>query len=84
MTNEEAIKNFTESLKIFGGEHAEAMKVAIKALKKQIPKKPIGTKKNKGIFCPCCGRPFPGSLVFLRKRCWDCGQKVDWSEVEND
>lgn len=32
MTREEAIKHFKEQLDIFGGEHAEAIKVAIEAL----------------------------------------------------
>lgn len=39
MTNEQAIAHFKEQLEIFGGEHHEAMKVAIEALEKQIPKK---------------------------------------------
>lgn len=33
MTREEAIQHFKEQLDIFGGEHAEAIKVAIEALK---------------------------------------------------
>lgn len=32
MTKEEAIQHFKEQLDIFGGEHAEAIKVAIEAL----------------------------------------------------
>lgn len=39
MTNEQAIAHFKEQLEVFGGEHHEAMKVAIEALEKQIPKK---------------------------------------------
>ena len=35
MTNEQAIAYFKEQLEIFGGEHHEAMKVAIEALEKQ-------------------------------------------------
>ena len=38
MTNEQAIAHFKEQLEVFGGEHHEAMKVAIEALKKQVPK----------------------------------------------
>ena len=33
MTREEAVKHFKEQLDIFGGEHAEAIKVAIEVLK---------------------------------------------------
>ena len=35
MTREEAIQHFKEQLDIFGGEHAEAIKVAIEALKRE-------------------------------------------------
>lgn len=35
MTHEEAIKHFKDQLEVFGGEHHEAMKVAIEALEKQ-------------------------------------------------
>lgn len=35
MTNEQAIAHFKEQLEVFGGEHHEAMKVAIEALEKQ-------------------------------------------------
>lgn len=35
MTYEEAIIHFKEQLEIFGGEHREAMKVAIEALERQ-------------------------------------------------
>ena len=48
-----------------------AYDVAINALEKQIPKKPIAHQ------CNTCGSallPFEGSY------CSDCGQKLDWSE----
>lgn len=35
MTNEQAIAHFKEQLEVFGGEHHEAMKVAIEALENQ-------------------------------------------------
>lgn len=35
MTNEQAISHFKEQLEIFGGEHHEAMKVAIEAWNKR-------------------------------------------------
>ena len=35
MTREEAIQHFKEQLDIFGGEHAEAIKMAIEALKRE-------------------------------------------------
>ena len=65
---------------------AEALGLAIQALEKQIPKKPIFANnmmtKDKFLMCPCCEFGFPDSLVFLKTRCWNCGQKLDWSDEE--
>ena len=65
---------------------AEALGLAIQALEKQIPKKPIFANnmmtKDKFLMCPCCEFRFPDSLVFLKTRCWNCGQKLDWSDEE--
>ena len=62
----------------------KANEMAIQALEKQIPKKPIFANnmmtKDKFLMCPCCEFRFPDSLVFLKTRCWNCGQKLDWSE----
>ena len=64
----------------------KANEMAIQALEKQIPKKPIFANnmmtKDKFLMCPCCGFRFPDSLVFLKTRCWNCGQKLDWSDEE--
>ena len=61
----------------------KANEMAIQALEKQIPKKPIFANnmmtKDKFLMCPCCEFRFPDSLVFLKTRCWNCGQKLDWS-----
>ena len=72
------------------GEQKEALKVAIQALKKQIPKKPtpidyekyMDTVKNalflKGSYwCPNCNH-----VVKCGTYCSDCGQKLDWSDEE--
>lgn len=65
-----------------------ARQTAIKALKKQIPKKPI--LKEYGIFgpypfCSCCDN----ALINTRNDSWhkekfcpNCGQALDWSENE--
>ena len=64
----------------------KANEMAIQALEKQIPKKPIFANnmmtKDKFLMCPCCEFRFPDSLVFLKTRCWNCGQKLDWSDEE--
>ena len=64
----------------------KANEMAIQALEKQIPKKPIFANnmmtKDKFLMCPCCEFRFPDSFVFLKTRCWNCGQKLDWSDEE--
>ena len=64
----------------------KANEMAIQALEKPIPKKPIFANnmmtKDKFLMCPCCEFRFPDSLVFLKTRCWNCGQKFDWSDEE--
>ena len=92
MTNHEAIKMFKERLEKHSHrnivpEYLKAMEMAIKALEKQIPKKP-GNKiysfyphstllKNKYGKCPICK-----SDQVWDEYCANCGQKLDWSEKE--
>ena len=88
MTNEEAIKILTElkpipvdGFKII----AKAYDLAIEALEKQIPKKPISTKGKYGhTECVCCGwvvESFCGDLEQY-PFCPNCGQAIDWSDDE--
>lgn len=85
MTVDEAIKQFKERLGIPDyktqiPEYYEAMELAVKALEKQIPKKPKEHCDNKKLhYCPCCGSYFGGTTGW--ERCWKCGQKLDWKEV---
>lgn len=83
MTAQEAI----EALKCYracsGTQFPTEIEVAIEALEKQIPKKPIDQSKvrdNEGYVgligkCPCCGEILEEDTVYC-----DCGQKLDWSE----
>ena len=55
-----------------------AFDMAIEALQKQIPKKPIFS----GLYaCPCC-RTIMLQVAFESKgkHCKECGQKLDWGE----
>ena len=53
----------------------EALKMAISALEKQIPKKPSETDKARCIHCGC--------VVKRDERfCKNCGQALDWSDTE--
>lgn len=88
MTNEEAIIDIRENIQpIVGG---KSLDIAISALEKQIPKKPIIRKEEYSAFydCPCCGRYFvskiDGELCGGQKYdyCFKCGTKIDWSDTE--
>ena len=57
----------------------EAMKMAIQALEKQIPKKPDFTEDKEFALCPCCNGK---GLLDKQKYCDNCGQKLDWSDEE--
>ena len=50
---------------------------AISALGKQVPEKPI--IKNELYCCPCCGDNY--MLLVGDKRCGECGQLLDWSDM---
>ena len=75
-------------------DYTVAFEEAIEALEKQIPKKPkFVTKKELYDFdrpfatidvttmvCPCCN-----SKIMFRKTikyCLECGQRLDWEEIE--
>ena len=97
MTEAEAIK-FVDDRMCYGrgkwsehhrpqiDEYWQAGELAINALKKQIPMKPIVTLPNwkKGIpfsvDCPTCGN----YLTTKVKRCEECGQLIDWSDYGTD
>ena len=59
--------------------------LAIRALEKQIPKKP---KKNfekfSGVWCDCGKYLGKGYFVNKTTYCPDCGQKLDWSDKESE
>ena len=87
MTNKEAIRQLRATISVFNEwKCEEAMQIAIKAIKKQIPKKPIirvyeNDDWNDYWKCPSCGE--------IRSRfndgeelnyCPNCGQAIDWGE----
>ena len=90
MTESEALKHFKDANRknmVVGIlPKSDIEKCVMQALEKQIPKKPILANnmmtKDKLLMCPCCKFRFPDSLVFLKTRCWNCGQKLDWSDEE--
>lgn len=60
-----------------GNEIEEAFIVAIEALEKQLPKKPIMTEDKQFALCYCCNGK---GLLDKQVYCDNCGQKIDWSE----
>lgn len=61
-----------------------AIDIAIEALEKQIPKKPFQDKDiygTKYLLCRECSKIL-SFVGFVARYCPDCGQKIDWSEVE--
>lgn len=90
MTESEA-KVILESEYKFHGEcsvFGEALEIAIKALEKQIPKKPImkpyfDDMEEEYLCCPTCGEILTDRIPMDNKdfyfHCLNCGQKLDWS-----
>ena len=92
MTRNEAIKFAKENILAYTSEMAEFKALAIEALERQIPKKPK-EYEDKFYACPICRN------VLLHKwkkyntelmdksnglpYCLNCGQKLDWSD-DND
>ena len=63
----------------------EEIKIAIEALEKQIPKKPLHMHKN--YYCPICKED--GWMLWddavpndMDKYCGMCGQAIDWEAIE--
>ena len=91
MTENEAIEIIEEYKGLFPNarNENESLDIAIKALEKQIPKKPVDKSKNPVdwhiMSCPCCNNTFWNSGQFVRyqpKFCNYCGQAIDWSDTD--
>ena len=87
MTPEEAIeglRHYTDN-EFYTDRFQDVCRTAIKALEKQIPKKPMHYIFDNSRYpkCPCCGDnwnmdEYGSGMV----HCWECGQLIDWSEEE--
>lgn len=77
MTRDEAIKYAKENILAYTSEMAEFKALAIEALEKQIPKKPIE------LNCPRCRFNGIDNSWWVFTYCPECGQAIDWSE-DND
>lgn len=93
MTLEEAVNILEKDIHtdppksaITARKHDEAIFMALKALEKQIPKKPIErfTGNEYVCECPICHglTDTPKEVVVQSiQHCSWCGQKLDWSEI---
>ena len=102
MTEQEAIeklKNMRLFMQIedenndckFTEDDYKANEMAIQALEKQIPKKPIMKQyfedlEDEYLCCPTCGEILTDRIPADNKtfyfHCMNCGQKFDWSDEE--
>ena len=62
----------------------EVFELSVKALEKQIPKKPKLVTRADGIIkfypCPCCSTSEKYISVYPKQKyCTECGQKLDWN-----
>ena len=94
MTESEAIKILQRDLQIQLENKAlpdgiEAIQIAIQALEKQIPKKPIMKQyfenlEEEYLCCPTCGEiltdRIPSDNNTFYFHCMNCGQKFDFSD----
>ena len=93
MTAREAIKQIEKNIALIRDCDCTEYDMAINALEKQIPKKPI-EYEDKYYGCPACGNPvmhkwekYPDVLNDNKNGlpyCLGCGQALDWGENLKD
>lgn len=88
MTYKEAIENLkilkiSEDDSSVGKLKIQTYNIAIEALEKQIPKKPLSREDKSEIsygYCPCCSNIIDNWDDI--RYCDECGQAIDWEETE--
>lgn len=86
MTNEEAIIDIRENIQpVIGG---KSLDIAISAIEKQIPKKPLNIEEMKykvSYKCPVCGTVHVNGWCGTNWKlpfCSICGQALDWRDTK--
>lgn len=91
MTNEDAIKTINiaaaEVEWDYPMDYQVAFEMAVDALEKHIPKKPIkydiDYSGNPLFRCPVCGDSWNSNEFGDGiEHCWTCGQAIDWSDED--
>ena len=88
MTYKEAIENLkilkiSEDDSSVGKLKIQTYNIAIEALEKQIPRKPLNREDKSEISygdCPCCSNMIDNWDDI--RYCGECGQAIDWEETE--
>lgn len=85
MTEIETIKELKEYAENSWGDLNESFELSIKALEKQIAKKPIypTISRDMATYCPTCNKFVCFRDTSRFKYCQTCGQKLDWSEEDD-
>lgn len=86
MTIDESIKRLQALLKCvqLSDEQKKAISNGIKALEKQIPKKPV-RGMDRDMICPSCSAFLCwdynlGDYLFQDEHCIECGQAIEWGD----
>ena len=77
----EEVTETDEAVCYVTSEDAEALILAIKALEKQVPKKPIDNIEQEWFECPTCRRVVVLYHNGKRHHC-ECGQSLKWEDIE--
>lgn len=88
-TTKEAIENLKKLKSFHNGSYGSSIRIAIEALEKQVPKKPI-EYEDKYYGCPTCGNvtmmkwerypDIPMSKIYGLPYCLGCGQALLWED----
>lgn len=76
--------NDRDSTNKFLDEDYVANEMAVKAIERMIPKKPITHKDTNRADCPVCGATVRGIKEPFGDWCSKCGQALDWGENPKD
>ena len=77
----EEVTETDEAVCYVTSDDAEALILAIKALEKQVPKKPIDNIEQEWFECPTCRRVVVLYHNGKRHHC-ECGQSLKWEDEE--
>ena len=78
----EEVTETDEAVCYVTSDDAEALILAIKALEKQVPKKPIDNIEQEWFECPTCRRVVVLYHNGKRHQC-ECGQSLKWEDIDD-